>query len=269
MALDLGILGGVALIALVALAAIWAVRGIIRLAVRGILDRPLLPGAGPMDALEFERRVRTLQLLALRVASAVILVVAILMMMSRVGIDITPALAGVGVIGIAIGLGAQTLVRDWLAGIFIVLENQFSAGDMVRIAGAEGTVEDFSLRRTTVRDLDGTVHTVPNGQITVASNLTRGWAAVNVDITIPSALPVERGIEVVDRVGRQLAEDPAWRERVLEPPRVDRVLDITEAGAGVKVLGRVRPAEQWLVAGELRKRAHAALADAAASGEEA
>ncbi|HEX2194739.1 MAG TPA: mechanosensitive ion channel domain-containing protein [Candidatus Limnocylindria bacterium] len=262
MPLDIDVLVDVAVIVAIALVAIWAVRWTIRLAVRGILERPLLPGGGPMDALEFERRVRTLQLLAARIATGVIVLVAGLMAMSRLGIDITPALAGVSVIGIAIGFGAQTLIRDWLAGIFIVLENQYSAGDVVRVAGVEGMVEDFSLRRTTLRDLDGTVHTVPNGHIVVASNLTRGWAAVNVDLTIPSGIDIERGTGVIDGVGRKLAEDPAWRERILEPPRVQRVLDVTEAGAAVKVLGRVRPAEQWAVAGELRKRAYAALADA-------
>ena len=90
------------------------------------------------------------------------------------GIDIGPAVAGLGVVGIAVGLGAQTLVKDWLAGVFVVLENQYSQGDAVRIGGVEGLVEDFSLRRTLLRDSDGAVHSVPNGQIIVATNLSRG-----------------------------------------------------------------------------------------------
>jgi small conductance mechanosensitive channel len=129
-----------------------------------------------MSPIELERRVRTLQRLAIRIAGTVIAVIAVLMILDKFEVDIGPAIAGLGVVGIAVGLGAQTLVKDWLAGIFIVLENQFSAGDRVRIAGVEGEVTDFSLRRTVLRDADGTVHNVPNGQIIVASNLSRGRA---------------------------------------------------------------------------------------------
>jgi small conductance mechanosensitive channel len=95
------------------------------------------------------------------------------MALGEFGVDVGPAIAGLGVVGIAVGFGAQTLIRDWLAGIFIVLENQFSEGDHVRIAGVDGVVEDFGLRRTTLRDAEGTLHTVPNGAIVVSSNLTR------------------------------------------------------------------------------------------------
>jgi small conductance mechanosensitive channel len=144
-------------------------------AVRHLLQRRHAePAEGALSALEAERRVRTLERLAVRVTGSVIAVIALLMVLSEVEIDVGPAVAGLGVVGIAVGFGAQTLIRDWLAGIFVVLENQYSAGDVVRIAGVEGVVEDFSLRRTTLRDADGTVHTVPNGQIIVASNLSRG-----------------------------------------------------------------------------------------------
>jgi small conductance mechanosensitive channel len=144
-------------------------------AVRHLLQRRHAePSEGALSAVEAERRVRTLERLAVRVTGSVIAVIALLMVLSEVEIDVGPAVAGLGVVGIAVGFGAQTLIRDWLAGIFVVLENQYSAGDVVRIAGVEGVVEDFSLRRTTLRDADGTVHTVPNGQIIVASNLSRG-----------------------------------------------------------------------------------------------
>lgn len=144
-------------------------------AVRHLLQRRRTdPAEGALSAGEAERRVKTLERLAVRVAGSVIAVIGLLMVLSEVEIDVGPAVAGLGIVGIAVGFGAQTLIRDWLAGIFVVLENQYSAGDLVRIAGVEGVVEDFSLRRTTLRDTDGTVHTVPNGQIIVASNLSRG-----------------------------------------------------------------------------------------------
>ena len=166
--------GRVGLIVLAAAIAFVALRFAINAAVGQVLDRRGRQAEGPMSPEELERRVRTLQRLAMRIAGSVIVVIAVLMILEEFTIDIGPAVAGLGVAGIAVGLGAQTLVKDWLAGIFIVLENQYSAGDRVRIAGVEGEVEDFSLRRTTLRDSDGTVHTVPNGQIIVASNLSRG-----------------------------------------------------------------------------------------------
>jgi small-conductance mechanosensitive channel len=144
-------------------------------AVRHLLQRRHVDlSEGALSAVEAERRVKTLERLAVRVAGSLIAVIALLMVLSEVEIDVGPAVAGLGIVGLAVGFGAQTLIRDWLAGIFVVLENQYSAGDLVRIAGVEGVVEDFSLRRTTLRDADGTVHTVPNGQIIVASNLSRG-----------------------------------------------------------------------------------------------
>jgi small conductance mechanosensitive channel len=164
----------VAVIALVALVGYAALRAAVGVAERHIVERRRMEaGADDLARHELERRVRTIGSLLVRISGAVIAVVAVLMILELFGIDIGPAVAGLGVAGIAVGLGAQTLVRDWLAGIFVILENQYSAGDVVRIAGVEGTVEDFSLRRTMLRDADGSIHTVPNGQIVVASNLTR------------------------------------------------------------------------------------------------
>ena len=130
--------------------------------------------AGNLTRVELERRVTTLGQLLVRIAAVVIVVVAALMVLGVFNVDIGPAIAGLGIAGLAVGFGAQALIKDWLSGIFIVAENQYNAGEHVRIAGVEGVVEDFSLRRTMLRDADGTVHHVPNGQIIVASNLSRG-----------------------------------------------------------------------------------------------
>jgi small-conductance mechanosensitive channel len=180
------------LIVLAASVAFVAMRLAVGAAVQHLLERrEHQQGEGLLTAVELERRIRTLQRLANRVAGAVIVIVATLMVLEKFDVDIGPAIAGLGVIGIAVGLGAQTLVKDWLAGIFIVIENQYSAGDLVRIAGVEGEVEDFSLRRTTLRDTDGTVHSVPNGQIIVASNLSRGRQS-SVDDDAATAEPPTR-----------------------------------------------------------------------------
>lgn len=162
-----------ALIAVAALVAFLVLRAAIGASMRHLIERRSQEaGAGVLPAAELERRVKTIGRLVMRIAGSVIAIIAVLMALRLFGIDIGPAVAGLGVVGIAVGLGAQALVRDWLAGVFIVLENQYSQGDLVRITGVEGVVEDFSLRRTTLRDVDGTVHTVPNGQIIVTSNLT-------------------------------------------------------------------------------------------------
>ena len=230
------------------------------IAVRGLLERRTEENqAGPLAAAEFERRVTTLQRLGLRVAGITIAVIALLMILRLFLIDIGPAIAGFGVVGIAVGLGAQTVIRDWLAGVFVVLENQYNLGDVVRIAGVEGIVEDFSLRRTTVRDTDGALHTVPNGQILVASNLARGWSRVNLEIAVSHETDLQAATELLDRVGTELADDPEWAPLILEAPFVLRIASIGETTVTLKMLGRVRPAQQWTVGGELRARILAAF----------
>ena len=170
----------VGLVAALAIAAIAVLRQAVRVAVRGIMERRAAEADGSViPPLELERRVNTIARLILRIGGTTIAVIGLLMVLGIFDIDVGPAVAGLGVVGIAVGFGAQTLIRDWLAGIFVVLENQYNEGDAVRIAGVEGVVESFSLRRTTLRDVDGTVHSVPNGQITVASNLTRSTATVS------------------------------------------------------------------------------------------
>jgi small conductance mechanosensitive channel len=164
----------VILIGLVALVAIVLLRKAVFVSVRGFMERKAADSEeGSLPTVELERRVNTIARLAVKVGAGVILVIALLMALGAFGVDIGPAVAGLGVVGIAVGFGAQTLIRDWLAGIFIVLENQYSEGDHVRIAGVDGVVEDFGLRRTTLRDAEGVVHFVPNGAVVVSSNLTR------------------------------------------------------------------------------------------------
>lgn len=233
-----------------------------RIGVRHLLDRRPATTESVLPEVELQRRIATIERLTVRVGAGLITVIALLMVLEVFDIEIGPAVAGLGVVGIAVGLGAQTLVKDWLAGIFVVLENQYSAGDVVTIAGVDGMVEDFSLRRTTVRDLDGTVHSVPNGQIVVASNHTRVWARVNLDIGVTYDADIERATAIIDRVGAELAEDSAWRDRLIEVPAVVRINALTDSGVTLKVLGQVRAAEQWAVAGELRKRILAAFGEA-------
>jgi moderate conductance mechanosensitive channel len=228
--------------------------------VKTLLDREATEGtAQELSAVEIKKRMDTLDELGGHVLRFFIVVIAGLMVLRAIGLDVGPAIAGLGIVGIAVGFGAQHLVKDYLNGALILVENQFSRGDVIRVAGVSGTVEDFSLRRTTLRDLDGVVHTVPNGEIAVASNLTRIWSRINQDVTIAYGTDIEQATKVVDAVGRELAADPAWKRRVLEAPTVDRVAALGEYGITLKILGTVRAQDQWAAAGELRKRLLAAF----------
>lgn len=228
--------------------------------VKALLDREATEGtAQELSAVELQKRMDTLDGLGSNVIRFFIVVIAGLMILRAFGLDIGPAIAGLGVVGVAVGFGAQHLVRDYLNGALILIENQFSKGDVIRAAGVSGTVEDFSLRRTTLRDLDGAVHTVPNGEIQVATNLTRVWARINQDVIVAYGTDIERATAVVDEAGQQMAADPAWQRRVLEPPKVDRIAALGEYGITLKILGTVRAPDQWAAAGELRKRLLAAF----------
>ncbi len=248
------------LIVVVAVVAMRLVKLFIRGVVKALLDREATEGtAQELSALELQKRMDTLDDMGSRAVQAFIAIIAALMVLGKLGFDIGPAVAGLGVIGIAVGFGAQALVRDYLTGALILIENQFSKGDVVRLAGVAGTVEDFSLRRTTLRDLDGVVHTVPNGEIKVTSNLTRVWSRINQDIMVAYGTDIDRAIGVVDQVGRSLADDPVWKRRILEAPRVERVEALGEYGVTLKILGSVRAPDQWTVGGEFRKRLLAGL----------
>lgn len=237
-----------------------------RLAVHGIIkaliDREATEGtAQELSAIEVRKRMDTLDHLGGNVIGFLVFVIAALMILREFGLDIGPAVAGLGVVGIAVGFGAQSLVRDYLNGALILVENHFSKGDIVTIAGVSGTVEDFSLRRTTLRDLDGIVHTVPNGEIKVASNRTRTWARINQNVMVAFGTDIDKATAVVDDVGREMASDPVWKQAILEVPRVERVESIDEMGITLKILGSVRATEQWSASGEFRKRLLAGFAE--------
>jgi small conductance mechanosensitive channel len=176
------------------------------------------------------------------------------MLLLELQINIAPILAGFGVAGIAIGFGAQSLVKDLVAGVFVIMENQYRVGDVVRIADVAGLVEDINLRRTVLRDLDGIVHTVPNGEIRVASNFTKEWSRVNLNVSVAYGEDLDRVISVINRVGKELSEDPEWAPSILTPPKALRVDSLGDSGIEIKILGETKPMRQWDVMGQLRLR---------------
>ena len=155
---------------------------------------------------------------------------------------------------VALGFGGQYLIRDLIGGLFIIMENQYRIGDVVCFDGTCGLVEDISLRMTTLRDLDGTVHHVPHGEIKKTSNLSKYFARVNLNVGISYNANLEQVISVVNKVGKELAEDSEWKEHILKPPQFLRVDDFGDSAIMIKILGETKPLKQWDVAGELRKR---------------
>lgn len=184
----------------------------------------------------------------------VIWVVVVLMILSELNINIGPLLAGAGIVGVALGFGAQYIVRDFLSGLFLILENQYRIGDVVCVDDTCGSVEDINLRMTILRDLDGVVHHIPNGQIKKASNLSKKFARVNLSLGIAYDSDLEKVIEVVNRVGQRLAKDPQWKDKILKAPQFLRVDDFADSAVMIKILGETKPLQQWDVTGELRKR---------------
>jgi len=177
-----------------------------------------------------------------------------LMILSEFGIDIAPLIAGAGVIGLAFGFGGQYLVKDVITGLFIILENQYRVGDVVKIAGIAGLVEDISLRVTILRDLDGTVHHIPHGDVTTVSNMAKGFARVNMNIGISYNADVDKVKEIINRVGNELAEDPEFKEKIIDTPKYVRIDSFDDSSVSLKILGETKPLAQWEIAGELRIR---------------
>lgn len=180
--------------------------------------------------------------------------IAILMILSELGLMIGPILAGAGIIGLAVGFGGQYLIRDVIAGLFIIIENQYRVGDIVNFDGTGGLVEDISLRMTTLRDLDGTVHHVPHGEIKKVANLSKSFSRVNLNIGVAYNSNLEQVISVVNQTGNELMDDPAWKEFIIKAPQFLRVNDFADSAIVVKIVGETQPSQQWAVSGELRKR---------------
>ncbi len=210
------------------------------------------------DSVDAERqREDTLIRIICTTLTLVIWILAGLMVLQELGFQTGPLLAMAGVAGVALGLGGQSLIRDVISGLFIILENQFRIGDAVRVQGtvsASGVVENISLRMTTLRDMDGAVHHVPNGEIKSIANLSKGFARVNLDVGVGYTANLDKVIATVNRVGEELAADPAFRDSIIKPPQFLRVQDFADSAVIIKIVGDTQPLKQWEVTGELRRR---------------
>ena len=208
---------------------------------------------------EVEQRIDTLTQVIYRTVWFVAVAAGLITILPEFGINASALLAGAGLLGLAVGFGAQSLVKDVISGLFILVENQYGKGDVVSIAGVGGVVEDVNLRRTLLRDLDGTQHSVPNGEISVASNRTQVWSRTNIVIGVSYGDDLEQVFAVINRVGEEMAGDPAWSEAIISAPKVLGIDGFGDSSVDIRVLGDTLPGRQWDVTRELRLRLKAAF----------
>jgi small conductance mechanosensitive channel len=206
------------------------------------------------DAIERAKRVRTLGTLIENTVAVAVVACSVLMVLRELGLDIMPLLTGAGIAGLAIGFGAQTLVKDVISGFFLILENQVRVGDVASINGTGGLVEAIRLRTITLRDLHGTVHVFPNGSITTLSNLSKDFSFAVLDVGVAYKEDTDRVVEVLRRVAAELREDPELGPTVLEPLEVLGVDQFGESAVVIKVRMKTLPLKQWAVGRELRRR---------------
>jgi small conductance mechanosensitive channel len=209
---------------------------------------------GEREEQEVEQRVHTLASVFTGSGRAVIGFVALLTLLPLAGVNITAIVTGFGITGLALALGAQALVRDAINGVFLLVEDQYRKGDVVRIADVTGSVEEMTLRRTLLRDEDGVLHSIPNGTVSVVSNYTRDFARVNVEVRVAYGEDLSRVAGIIDGVGRELAAEPRYRELISEAPKTARIESVGDSGVALTVSGLTRPAARWDVAAALRRR---------------
>jgi moderate conductance mechanosensitive channel len=199
-------------------------------------------------------RVSTLTGVLRALALVVLWSVVTMICLSQLGLDVRPILAGAGIVGLAVGFGAQYLVRDVIAGFFLVLEDQVRVGDVAVVNGTGGLVETLTFRTIGLRDLAGTVHIFPNGGVTTIANMTRGWSGYVVDVEVPFREDPDRVIAVMRRVGDELRADPAHAPLILEPIEIFGVDAFKEASLVIKARLKTAPIQQWAVGREYRRR---------------
>lgn len=211
--------------------------------------------------IERKKRSKTLADLFSFIINTLIIITAVYSVLTELGIDLAPVIASAGLAGVALGFGAQTVVKDMLAGFFIILENQYRVDDVVQISGVgfpatpvEGTVRSITLRRTTLRDRDGNVHTIPNGAIVEVINRTIGYSKFRFTFAVDVETDVDEIIQIINTTGDKMAKDSAWSKIIVDAPHYDEFGRIGKDGINVSVSGTTMPGQQWRVSAEFRKR---------------
>ena len=260
----------VAVVIAVAFVANWLVHRAITRFVRRVQGEParealtqLVEGQTPTDTqplrLRRAQRAETVAALLRSMASMVIWVLAFLTVLNQLGIELAPLIAGVSIVGVALSFGAQNLVRDFLAGIFILLEDQFGVGDMIDADMATGRVEGVSLRSTQLRDLHGTLWHIPNGELKRVGNFSQGWSQAVLDVEVAEDADLETSTRIIEKTARELMDDPDLGPRIMDEPQVWGVERIRDGAVAIRVVVRTSPRARWRVERELRARVKRAL----------
>jgi small conductance mechanosensitive channel len=201
-----------------------------------------------------KERTESITRVLITAARAVFGLLAVILLLNSFGVNLGAILASVSLISIALGFGAQYLVRDYLSGILMLTEDQFRVGDSVEINKISGTVEDMRLRLTVLRDGDGTVHHIPNGEIRVASNRSKEFNKINQVVTVPYGADLREVFRIIDQIGADIAQEDAWKEFVRAPMHAARIQELSDKGVVVKVNGETVPGKGGAVEGEFRLR---------------
>ena len=265
--------GKIALIVVIAILVRWIARRLIDRLTRGTENgkvpavlRPLRERApqalGPLVSERREQRARTIGSVLKSITTFVVFGVAFIQVLAELGYDVTPILTSAGIAGVALGFGAQNLVKDFLSGVFMMLEDQYGVGDVVDLGQASGTVESVGLRVTTLRDLNGTVWYARNGEVLRVGNKSQGFAVAVVDMPIAYSANVEQAIEVLGRVASAAAESEPLNADVLEPPQVLGVETVTPESITLRLTVKVRPGRQFATQRALRAKLMPALEEA-------
>ncbi|HKM94327.1 MAG TPA: mechanosensitive ion channel family protein [Prolixibacteraceae bacterium] len=207
-----------------------------------------------IEAREAEKRLKTLIGIIWGIGKVIIWTIVIILLLNKLGIDIRPILAGAGIVGLAVGFGAQELVRDFITGFFIILENQVRMGDVAIINGTGGTVEKIELRTITLRDFSGVVHIFQNGKINTISNMTKEWSAMVLDMAVAYKEDPEKVIQIMVKVGLEMQNDEVFGPKILEPIEVVGVDAFADSAVIIRARFKTKPIEQWSVGREYRKR---------------
>jgi small conductance mechanosensitive channel len=203
---------------------------------------------------QLSTRSKTMASVLIKIIAIIIWIIAIVMVLGVIEVDIAPLLATLGVASLALGFAAQNIIRDYLQGFFIVMEDWYRIGDWVTIAGMEGEVETIGPRRTVLREINGTMHVIPNSQIEFASNQTRDWARINLYVTVAYKEDISHVYQVINGVCQELKDDPDFGTNLTTTPSAMRVSDLGDHGVDICIRGYTKPGEQWGLTGELRKR---------------
>jgi len=199
-------------------------------------------------------RSKTMAYVIRKIIAVIIFIIAIVMILGVIEVDISPLLASLGVAGLALGFAAQNIIRDYLHGFFILMEDWYRIGEWVTISGMEGTVEKVSPRRTILREINGTMHIIPNSQIQMVSNQTRDWARINLYVTVAYKENISHVYKVINEVCQEMKDDPVFGTNLTSTPSAMRVSDLGDHGVDICIRGYTKPGEQWGLTGELRKR---------------